>query len=64
MNFLNHEIISPLNQFEVRDMLDLNLLNYLHLSLTNIGLYLSIGCFFILALNILSTNYNKIIPNN
>lgn len=64
MNFLFNEITSPLNQFEVRDMLDLNLLNYLHLSITNIGLYLTIGLIFILIVNILSSNYNKIIPNN
>lgn len=59
-----HIITSPLNQFEVRDILDVNILNYLHLSLTNIGLYLTIGCLIILAMNLLSTNYNKLIPNN
>lgn len=64
MNYLFNEITSPLNQFEVRDMLDLNLLNYLHLSLTNIGLYLTIGFSFILIMSILSSNYNKLIPNN
>lgn len=64
MNYLGNEIISPLNQFEIRDMLDLNILNYLHLSITNIGLYLTIGCFFILVMTILSSNYNKLVPNN
>jgi len=64
MYTLTSQVISPLNQFELRDMLDLNLLNHLHLSITNIGLYLTIGCIIILALNVLSTNYNKIIPNN
>jgi F-type H+-transporting ATPase subunit a len=59
-----HIIISPLNQFEIRDILDLNILGYLHLSLTNIGLYLTIGCFFIFTLSLLSTNYNKLIPNS
>ncbi len=64
MKNLFNVIISPLNQFEVRDILDVNILDYLHLSITNIGLYLSIGCIFILALSILSSNYNKLIPNN
>jgi len=59
-----HITISPLNQFEVRDILDLNILGYLHLSLTNIGLYLTIGFVFIFTLNLLSSNYNKLIPNN
>jgi F-type H+-transporting ATPase subunit a len=64
MNSLFNEILSPLNQFEVRDMLNLNILNYLNLSLTNIGLYLTIGGLFILTMNVLSSNYNKLISNN
>ena len=40
------------------------ILGNLHISLTNIGLYLMIGAFFILALNLLSTNYNKLVGNN
>ncbi len=64
MTNLFNEINSPLNQFEVRDILDVNILNYLHLSITNIGLYFTIGCFFILIMNILSTNYNKLVSNN
>jgi F-type H+-transporting ATPase subunit a len=63
---LNREIISPLNQFEIRDLLSLDapILGNIHLSITNIGLYLMIGAFFILALNLLSTNYNKLVGNN
>jgi len=60
---LLNEIISPLDQFNITDFLSINILNNLHISLTNIGLYLIIGYFFILILNILSTNYNKIISN-
>ena len=67
-NFFNlyREIISPLNQFEIRDILSLDapILGNIHLSITNIGLYLMIGLFFILALNLLSTNYNKLVGNN
>lgn len=59
-------IISPLDQFEVRDLFSFNanLLGNLHLSLTNIGLYLTISIFIILTYSLLSTNNNKIIPNN
>nr|YP_010845482.1 ATP synthase F0 subunit a [Aspergillus affinis]UPW99835.1 ATP synthase F0 subunit a [Aspergillus affinis] len=59
-------IASPLDQFEVKDLFSLNanLLGNIHLSLTNIGLYLSIGIFLILTYSLLATNNNKIIPNN
>jgi len=59
-------ILSPLDQFEIRDLLSLNIsfLNNIHLSLTSIGLYLSIGLVLILSYSLLSTNYNKIIPNS
>ena len=63
---LTREIISPLDQFEIRDLLSIDapILGNLHISITNIGLYLIIGVFFILTLNILSTNYNKSVGNN
>lgn len=56
---------NPLSQFEIRDFFNIKLsfLNNLQLSLTNIGLYLTLGAFFILAINILSINYNKLIGN-
>lgn len=56
---------NPLSQFEIRDFFNIKLsfLNNLQLSLTNIGLYLTLGAFFILAINILSVNYNKLIGN-
>jgi F-type H+-transporting ATPase subunit a len=59
------EIFSPLTQFEIRDLLslDLPLLGDLHISITNIGFYLIIGAFFILVINLLSTNYNKLVSN-
>ena len=63
---LTREIISPLDQFEIRDLLSIDapILGNLHISITNIGLYLMIGVFFILTLNILSTNYNRLVGNN
>ena len=59
-------VLSPLDQFEVRDLFSFNanLLGNLHLSLTNIGLYLSISIFLILTYSLLATNNNKIIPNS
>ena len=61
---LTREIISPLDQFEIRDLLSIDALGNLHLSITNIGLYLMIGVFFILTLSLLSTNYNRLVGNN
>ena len=59
-------IASPLDQFEVRDLLSLDapILANLHFSITNIGLYLTIAAFLTLALNILAFNYNKVVANN
>lgn len=59
-------VLSPLDQFEIRDLFSINanLLGNIHLSLTNIGLYLSISIFLILIYSLLGTNNNKIIPNN
>ena len=60
------EITSPLDQFEIRDLISLDapLLANIHFSITNIGLYLMIGAFFILTINLLSTNYNRLVGNN
>ena len=59
-------ILSPLDQFEIRDLLslDISLLGNTHLSLTNIGLYLLISIFIVISYSLLATNNNKIIPNN
>jgi F-type H+-transporting ATPase subunit a len=59
-------ISSPLDQFEIRNLLSLDapILGDLHISLSNIGLYLSLGTIFILSINVLATNYNKVISNS
>ncbi len=64
--FVYSVIASPLDQFEIRNFLSLDapILANLHLSLTNIGLYLTIAAFLVLTLNLLATNYNKVIANN
>jgi len=65
-NFSYTNIPSPLDQFEIRNLLSLDapILGNLHLSLTNIGLYLTIGAFLVLTLNVLATNYNKVVSNS
>jgi F-type H+-transporting ATPase subunit a len=63
---LSLEINSPLDQFEIRNLISLDapILANLHLSITNIGLYLTIGAFIALTLNLLATNYNKVLSNS
>ena len=59
-------ITSPLEQFEIRELISLDsaLMGDLHLSITNIGLYLLIGFFISLNINIIGNNYNKLVSNN
>jgi F-type H+-transporting ATPase subunit a len=59
------EITNPLDQFEIRNLISLDapILGNTHISLTNIGLYLTIAAFLVLSINILAINYNKIICN-
>lgn len=66
VNNIYTDISSPLDQFEIRNLLSLDapILGNLQISITNIGLYLSIGTLLILMLNFLATNYNKVVSNN
>lgn len=59
-------IMSPLDQFEIRNLvsLDAPILANLSLSLTNIGVYLTIGGYLIFVVSILATNYDRIISNS
>lgn len=59
-------IRSPLDQFQIRNLISLNapLLGNLNVSFTNIGLYLTIATFMSLGLNIAATNYNKMMAND
>ena len=65
MNFFNN-IISPLDQFEIRDLISLNapILGNLSLSLTNIGFYLTAGSILIIIFSITASNYNRLVSNN
>ena len=62
--FIN--ITSPLDQFEVRNLLSLDapVLGNISLSITNIGLYLMLGGYLAFITSIISTNSNKIVPNS
>ena len=64
-NYLFTEVSSPLDQFEIRNLLSIDapILANIYLSITNIGLYLTVGAFLILSLNLLATNYNKVVSN-
>lgn len=56
---------SPLDQFEVRDILNLEVLGgNLNLSLSNIGFYLVIGGLIMLILSSVASNNNKLVSNN
>ena len=59
------ENLSPLDQFEIRNLLSIDapILANMQISLTNMGLYLTIGAFLIISLNLLAINYNKIVSN-
>lgn len=58
-------ITSPMDQFEVRSLLSLDvpILGNINLYISNIGMYLTIGFLIVLILNILVAN-NKLVSNN
>lgn len=64
MNFFQN-IISPLDQFEIRNLLSIHapVIGNMSLSITNIALYLTIGGYLIVMISVLSTNNNKLVPN-
>jgi len=66
MNSYLSFIISPLDQFEIRSLISLDapLLGNIHISLTNIGLYLTIGAFLSFSFSIIATNYSRVVSNN
>ena len=65
MNHLSY-ILSPLDQFEIRDLISLNapILGNLSLSLTNIGLYLTLGGYLVFILSLVSSNNDRIVSNS
>jgi len=63
MDKLKLIIASPLDQFQITDLFNINILNFLNINITNIGLYLTIGFIFIIILTTLTTNENKLVSN-
>jgi F-type H+-transporting ATPase subunit a len=66
MNTLNQfTILSPLDQFEVVNLIGINapILGHINLSLTNLGLYSIIVLSVILSLHVITDNNNKILPS-
>lgn len=61
-----NELASPLDQFEILNLLSLDapILAHLHISLTNIALYLTIAASIVITLNFLLTSYNKVVANS
>jgi len=59
-------ILSPLDQFEIRNLLSLNapILGNLNVSISNIGLYLTMATFLIISINLFAVNFNKVVSNN
>lgn len=59
-------LISPLDQFEIRDLISLNapILGNISLSLTNIGLYLTLAGYLVLILNLVGNNNERIVSNS
>jgi F-type H+-transporting ATPase subunit a len=71
MSSLNNSInftiaASPLDQFEIRSLLSLNapIFGNINISITNIGLYLTIAAIVVLSLNVLAINYKKLVGTN
>ena len=56
---------SPLDQFAIRNLLSLDapILGDANISLTNIGLYVTISAVIVLTLFVISNNYNKVVSN-
>jgi len=61
-----HTANSPLDQFEIRDLIGLNapVLGYLRIFVTNIGLYLTTATYIAVAFSFIATNKDKIIANH
>lgn len=66
MNNLYKNIQSPLDQFEVRDLLSIYspYLGNVNLSITNIGLYLTLSAFIVIVGITITSNNDKVIVNN
>jgi F-type H+-transporting ATPase subunit a len=59
-------ILSPLSQFEVLSFVSINapILDYINISLTNLGLYALLAIIVVVGLHMYGDNDSKIVPNN
>ena len=64
-NLSNLIVNSPLEQFEVSSLLSINIpvLGYLNLTLSNLGLYCLIVLFLVIGLHYMGNNETKLIPS-
>nr|YP_008994147.1 ATP synthase subunit 6 [Jaminaea angkorensis]AGJ71978.1 ATP synthase subunit 6 [Jaminaea angkorensis] len=62
---MNTFILSPLEQFEVQSLIGMNfpILGYIHLSLTNLGLYTIITTILVLSIHFVSLSNKQIVPS-
>ena len=60
-NHLNDDLSSPLDQFNIRKLLNLEALENISISLTNQGLYLILASLIVIYLSLIINNYNKIV---
>lgn len=62
---MTYFINSPLEQFEVNSLISINLpiFGQLHLSLTNLGLYVLISVFLLLGYHLMGNNDHKLVPS-
>lgn len=58
-----NDILSPLNQFEIYDLISLKILNNFYISITNIGFYLILGTLFLWIINLIANNSLKLNTN-
>lgn len=59
-------IVTPLDQFEIRDLIGIYapVLGDISISLTNISFYLIISFLILLNFNLISNNFNRLVPNS
>ncbi len=63
-NINSLSLSSPLDQFNIRKLVNLEALENISISLTNQGLYLILASLIVVYLSLIINNYNKIVSNN
>lgn len=54
---------SPLQQFEIKNLINLNILQSINLSITNMAFYLVLASLIVITLYIINNNYSKLVCN-